>query len=55
MAVVAKVGVTPSLTREVERSLESGLELSRQAALFPLWPLPHRQCCSAARRVALPG
>ena len=27
---------------------------SRRAALFPPWPLPHRQHCSAAKRVALP-
>ena len=38
----------------LEGSLESGLEMSKQAALFPLWPLPHRQHPSAARRVALP-
>ena len=29
------------------------LELSRRAALFPLWPLPCRQCHSAAKRVDL--
>ena len=29
-------------------SLESGLEPRRQAALFPLWPLPHRQRRSTA-------
>ena len=34
--------------------LESVLELSRRAALFPLWPLLYRQHHSAARRVALP-
>ena len=34
--------------------MESGLEPRRQAALFPLWPLPHRQCHSTARRVAPP-
>ena len=34
--------------------MESGLEMSRQATLFPLWPLPHRQHRSTARRVALP-
>ena len=33
--VVAVVGETSSLS-----SLESGLEPRRQAALFPLWPLP---------------
>ena len=32
-----------------------GLELSKQAPLFPLWPLPHRQRHSAAERVAPPG
>ena len=32
-----------------ESALESGLESSRQAALFPLWPLPQRQHPSAAR------
>ena len=37
-----------------ESSLKSALERSRLAALFPLWPLPHRQHHSAARRVALP-
>ena len=46
--VVAVVGETPS-------PLESALETSRQTALFPLWLLPNRQRCSAARRVALPG
>ena len=35
-------------------SLESGLELSRGAALFTLWPLPHRQCRGIANRVVLP-
>ena len=30
-------------------SLKSDLETSRWAALFHLWPLPHRQCHSAAR------
>ena len=35
--------------------LESVLGTSRQAALFPLWRLPHRQHCSLAKRVALPG
>ena len=34
-----------------ESPLESLLEMSRRAALFPLWPLPHRQL---TRRVALP-
>ena len=29
--------------------------MSRGAALFPLWYLPHKQHCSTARRVALPG
>ena len=37
-----------------ESPLESAPETSRQAALLPLWPLPHRQRSSAARRVALP-
>ena len=36
-------------------SWESALETSRPAALFPLWPLSHRQRSSVARRVALPG
>ena len=36
-----------------ESPLESAPETSRQAALLPLWPLPHRQRSSAARRVAL--
>ena len=31
-----------------------GLETGRQAALFPRWPLPHRQHHSTAKRVALP-
>ena len=30
------------------------LERSRRATLFPLQPLPNRQHCSAAKRVALP-
>ena len=30
------------------------LELSRESALFPLWPLPHREHNSTAKRVALP-
>ena len=34
--------------------LESVLETSRQAALFPLWPLPNKQPRKATRRVALP-
>ena len=46
---VAKVGETPSVTFSSKR----GLEQSRWAALFPLWPLPHRQHGSTARRVAL--
>ena len=37
-----------------ESLLKSALETSRWAALFPLWPLPHRQHRSAARRVAPP-
>ena len=37
-----------------ESLLETGLEMSRGAALFPLWPLPHKQHHSTARRVALP-
>ena len=48
---VATVGETPGLTPGF---IESGWELSRQAALFPLWPLPNRQQHSAAKRVALP-
>ena len=34
--------------------MKSALERSRLAALFPLWPLPHRQHHSAAKTVALP-
>ena len=34
--------------------LESALEPGSPAKLFPLWPLPHRQHCSTARRVAPP-
>ena len=30
------------------------IELTRPAALFPLWPLPQRQCHNAVKRVALP-
>ena len=37
-----------------ENPLENVLETSRWAVLFPLWPLPYRQCHSAARRVAPP-
>ena len=37
-----------------ESSLESGLEMSRGVALFPLWTLHHKQHHSTARRVALP-
>ena len=46
-------GETPS---PHESLLETGLEPSRRAALFPLWslPTPHRQCYSVAKRVALP-
>ena len=32
---------------------KEGLELSKRGALFPLWPLPHRQCHNSAKRVAL--
>ena len=32
---------------------ESGAK-AEQAALFLLWPLPHRQCHKAAKRVAFP-
>ena len=46
------VGDTSSLTQSL---LECALEWSRQAALFPLWPLPYRQPHSTAQRVALPG
>ena len=31
-----------------------GLELSKWGALFPLWPLPHRQHYNATKRVAPP-
>ena len=31
-----------------------GLEPSKRAAFFPLWPLPHRQHHSTAKRVVLP-
>ena len=34
-------------------SSKSGLERRRQPALFPLWPLPHRQHHGPERRVAL--
>ena len=51
--MVAVVGQTPDLT--LQSSLKSVPEKSRGAALFPLWPLPHRQHCSAARRFALHG
>ena len=37
-----------------ESQLESVPEMSRGAALFPFWPLPHKQLCREARRVALP-
>ena len=32
-----------------------GLEPSKQAVLFPLWPLPHRQHRNTAKKVAWPG
>ena len=36
-----------------ESPLKNVLLTSRQAALFHLWPLPHRQHPSAAKRVAM--
>ena len=46
------VGEAPSLTRESR--VKSALEMSRPAALLPLWPLPHGQHLSAVKRVAPP-
>ena len=37
-----------------ESPLESVLGTSSGSALLPLWPLPYRQQCSSAKRVALP-
>ena len=50
-AGVATVGETPSCTWEFIGKWGYGWAW---AALFPLWPLPHRQHHSPARRVALP-
>ena len=41
------------LTVSHENLLERVLEASRQTALFPLWPLSHRQHCSTAKTVVL--
>ena len=49
-AGVAAVGVTPNLTGDLESALETG----RSAALFPLWPLPHRQHWGTAQQGGLP-
>ena len=42
-----------SLVGKVGEVTESG-ERAKQAALFPLWPLPHREHQNAAKWVALP-
>ena len=39
----------------VREFIEKWARDSRQAVLFPLWPLPHKRSCNTPRRVALLG